>query len=65
VQKEKDRYPFFPELLKHESAEERLTAIANDREQWWQEVRNRRANSGESLVRLYVNSGLDHVSPSS
>ena len=28
VQKQKDRYPLFPELLKHQTAEEGLAAIA-------------------------------------
>ena len=43
VQKEKDRCPLFPELLKHKSAEERLKAVASDREQWWQRMRDHRA----------------------
>lgn len=30
VQKEKDQYPLFPELLKHQTAEERLASIANE-----------------------------------
>jgi len=43
VQAQKDRYPLFPELLKHQTAEERIAAVAIDREQWWQEMRDRRA----------------------
>ena len=43
MQAQKDRYPLFPELLKHQTAEERLAAVAIDREQWWQQVRDRRA----------------------
>jgi hypothetical protein len=43
VQKEKDRYPLFPELLKHQTAEERLASIADERARWWHEMRNRHA----------------------
>jgi hypothetical protein len=43
VQKEKDRYPLFPELLKHQTAEERLAFIADKRARWWHETRNRHA----------------------
>ena len=43
MQAQKDRYPLFPELLKHQTAEDRLAAVAIDREQWWQQVRDRRA----------------------
>jgi hypothetical protein len=43
VQREKDRYPLFPELLTHKSAEERLAAIATRREEWWQDMRDRHA----------------------
>jgi hypothetical protein len=43
VQREKDRYPLFPELLKHQTAEDRLTSIAVERERWWQEMRLRQA----------------------
>ena len=43
VQREKDRYPLFPELLKHQNAEERLASIAVERENWWQEMRDRHA----------------------
>jgi septation ring formation regulator EzrA len=43
VEKDKDRYPLFPELLKHQTAEERIAAIASDREQWWQQMRDHRA----------------------
>ena len=43
VQKEKDRYPLFPELLKHQTAEERLASIAEERESWGHERRNRHA----------------------
>ena len=43
VQKEKDHYPLFPELLKHQTAEERLATIAVERETWWQEMRDRHA----------------------
>jgi hypothetical protein len=41
VQREKDRYPLFPELRKHQTAEERLASIANERERWWREMRDR------------------------
>jgi hypothetical protein len=44
VQKDKDRYPLFPELLKHQTAEERLASIANEQETWWQLMRDRQAN---------------------
>jgi len=44
VQREKDRYPLFPELVKHQTAEDRLTSIAAERETWWQEMRERHAN---------------------
>jgi hypothetical protein len=44
VQKHKDRYPLFPELVKHQTAEERLASIANDQETWWQLMRDRHAN---------------------
>jgi hypothetical protein len=43
VQKDKDRYPLFPELLKHQTAEERLASIANEQETWWQLMRDRHA----------------------
>jgi hypothetical protein len=44
VRKEKDRYPLFPELLKHQTAEDRLASIAVvERETWWQEMRQRQA----------------------
>src|SRR5260370_35747831 len=43
VQREKDRYPLFPELVKHQTAEDRLTSIALEREIWWQEMRERQA----------------------
>jgi len=43
VQKEKDHNPLFPELLKHQTAEERLATIAVERETWWQEMRDRHA----------------------
>jgi hypothetical protein len=54
VQKEKDRYPLFPEILKHKSAEERLAEIADQREQWWQRMRDYRPNNGDAPVKLYV-----------
>jgi hypothetical protein len=41
VQKDKDRYPLFPELLKHQTAEERLAPIAVEQETWWQQMRDR------------------------
>jgi hypothetical protein len=44
VQREKNRYPLFPELLKHQTAEERLASIANEQETWWQLMRDRHAN---------------------
>jgi hypothetical protein len=40
ILKQKDRYPLFPELLKHQTAEQRLAAIAVERESWWQDMRN-------------------------
>jgi hypothetical protein len=43
VQREKDRYPLFPELLKHQTPEERLASIADERGRWWQETRDRHA----------------------
>jgi hypothetical protein len=43
VQREKDRYPLFPELRKHQTAEDRLASIAVEREAWWQEMRDRQA----------------------
>jgi hypothetical protein len=43
VQKQKDRYPLFPELLKHQTAEERLASIADERQKWWHEMRDRHA----------------------
>src|ERR1700758_3392921 len=43
VQKQRDRYPLFPELLKQQTAEERLASIADEREKWWQEMRDRHA----------------------
>lgn len=33
----------FPELLKHQTAEERLASIAVERETWWQRMRERQA----------------------
>jgi hypothetical protein len=43
VQREKDRYPLFPELVKHQAAEDRLASIAVERETWWQEMRAHQA----------------------
>jgi hypothetical protein len=43
VQKQKDRHPLFPELLKHQTAKERLAAIAIERDQWWRRMRDHRA----------------------
>src|SRR5215469_16792509 len=43
VQKEKDRYPLFPELLKYQTPEERLASIADERETWWHEMHDRHA----------------------
>jgi hypothetical protein len=40
VQREKDRYPLFPELIKYQTAEDRLASIAVERETWWQEMRD-------------------------
>jgi hypothetical protein len=34
----------FPELLKHQTAEERLASIAVEQETWWQQMRDRHAN---------------------
>src|SRR5260370_2610703 len=44
VQREKDRYPLFPELVRHQAAEDRLASIAVERETWWQEMRERQAH---------------------
>src|SRR5260370_37474937 len=44
VQREKNRYPLFRELLKHQTAEDRLASIAVERETWWQEMRERQAH---------------------
>src|ERR1700758_3987093 len=33
----------FPELLKHQTAENRLASIAEEREKWWHEMRDRHA----------------------
>jgi hypothetical protein len=44
IQKQKDRYPLFPELIKHQTPEERLASIAVEREAWWQRMRDRHAN---------------------
>jgi hypothetical protein len=56
VQREKDRYPLFPELLKHQTAEDRLASIANEQEAWWQQMLDRHANmwrkARQSLNRL-------------
>jgi hypothetical protein len=43
VQKEKDRYPLFPEIPKHKSAEERVCSIAIEREHWWRWMRDHHA----------------------
>jgi hypothetical protein len=43
IQKQKDRYPLFPEFLKHRTAEERLASIAVELETWWKEMRERHA----------------------
>src|ERR1700757_3676717 len=43
VQKEKDRYPLFPELLKHQTAEDRLASIAAKQETLVQEMREHQA----------------------
>jgi hypothetical protein len=43
VQREKDRYPLFPELLTHQTAKERLEAIATSRAEWWQDMRDHQA----------------------
>ena len=43
VQREKDRYPLFPELLTHQTAEQRIASIATSREEWWQNVRDHQA----------------------
>jgi hypothetical protein len=56
VQREKDRYPLFPELLTHQTAEERLDAIATSRADWWQDMRDHQAKqwrrARKSLRRL-------------
>jgi hypothetical protein len=43
VRREKDRYPLFPELVRHQAAEDTLASIAAQRETWWQEMRERQA----------------------
>jgi hypothetical protein len=43
VQRQNDRYPLFPELVTHNTAEERLDSIAAHRMQWWQTMRDRQA----------------------
>lgn len=43
VQREKDRYPLFPELLTHQTAEERLEATATSQAEWRQHVRDHQA----------------------
>jgi hypothetical protein len=43
VQKQKDRHPLFPALLKHQTAKERLAAIAIERDQGWRRMRDHRA----------------------
>jgi hypothetical protein len=43
AQRERDRYPLFPGLLKHQIAEERLASIANEQEICCQRMRNRHA----------------------
>jgi hypothetical protein len=50
VQKDKDRYPLFPELVKHQTAEDRLTSIAVERETWWQEMRERQARLSKTWL---------------
>src|SRR5260221_810834 len=39
VQREKDRYPLFPQLVKHQTAENRLASIAVEQEPCWHEMR--------------------------
>jgi hypothetical protein len=43
VQKEKDRYPLFPELVRHHTADERLEAIGVHRDKWWRGMRDHQA----------------------
>jgi len=43
VQRQKDRYPLFPELVTHNTPEERLDSIATHRTRWWQTMRDRQA----------------------
>jgi hypothetical protein len=50
VQKDKDRYPLFPELVKHQTAEERLASIADERERWWHEMRDRQAKLSKTRL---------------
>ena len=66
VQKDKDRYPLFPELVKHQTAEDRLTSIAVERETWWQEMRERQARLSKtwlwkSLRLSCADSGHDQI----
>lgn len=43
VQREKDRFALFPELVTHTTAEERIAAVNHHRTEWDQEHRQRRA----------------------
>ena len=52
VQKDKDRYPLFPELLKHQTAEDRLASIAAQRETWWQECATAKPSYGERPAKI-------------
>jgi hypothetical protein len=54
VQREKDRYPLFPELLTHQTAEKRLEAIATSRDEWWQDMRDHQAKQWRRAANLYA-----------
>jgi hypothetical protein len=43
VRKEQDRYALFPELVRHRSADERLEAMALQRDKWWRAMRDHQA----------------------
>jgi hypothetical protein len=45
VQREKDRYPLFPELVRFETAEQRIVAWDVAVATWWQQMRKHRAQS--------------------
>ena len=54
MQKQKDRYPLFLELLTYQTAEEKLVVIAVERERRWQQMRDPAPNNGDAPAKLYV-----------